>query len=197
MRKFKVRSIQLLLVAGTMVAAMSACDSEAPDGTSSTDSNIVAGAPTPTPAPTPTSTVTPVPTPTPTLPPAQTMQEDVFNRTNAYRLANGVPALTMNEKLSAAAQAHADAMASSGFFSHTSLDGSNAGDRISAQGYDWSTWGENIAYGYTTAEGVMNGWINSAGHRANILSSKFKELGVGYAINAKGTPYWVQDFGTQ
>ena len=61
-------------------------------------------------------------------------------------------------------------------------------------GYSYRTAGENIAMGQKTAESVMNGWMNSSGHRANILGNGYKKIGVGYAVNAKGTPYWVQIF---
>jgi uncharacterized protein YkwD len=77
--------------------------------------------------------------------------------------------------------------------SHTGSDGSSPGDRITRAGYTWSAYGENVAYGYATPEQVMNGWMNSPGHRANILNCSFKEIGVGLAQPGS---YWTQDFGT-
>jgi uncharacterized protein YkwD len=76
--------------------------------------------------------------------------------------------------------------------SHTGSDGSSPGDRITRAGYDWRTYGENVAYGYPTPESVMAGWMSSPGHKANILNCAFKEIGVGMA---KDGYYWTQDFG--
>src|SRR6202011_366502 len=74
----------------------------------------------------------------------------------------------------------------------------NVSDRLSACGYPASSsgWGENIAYGYSSADAVMTAWLNSPGHRANIENASFAVIGVGAAANAVGTLYWVQDFGT-
>lgn len=119
----------------------------------------------------------------------------VIELTNQYRAANGVAPLKYNAALTRAAQDFAQLMADQNFFSHTSPDGTGPGTRIERAGYDAYTWGENIGMGYVTAEQVMQGWINSAGHRANLLNSAFKEIGVGYAKGSSA--YWVQNFGTQ
>jgi uncharacterized protein YkwD len=107
----------------------------------------------------------------------------------------------MNQLLVRAAQTFAELMGTLNFFDHNSPDGSTPGQRITQTGYQWRTWGENIAYGYTTAEQVMQGWINSPGHRANILNKNFNEIGVGYFVakssGKNGTAYWVQDFGAR
>ena len=87
-------------------------------------------------------------------------------------------------------------MAENNYFSHTGLDGSSAGTRITRAGYTWRSYGENIAYGYSTAERVMEGWMNSSGHRANILKNNFTDIGVGYASDSRGRIYAVQVFGT-
>lgn len=87
-------------------------------------------------------------------------------------------------------------MATHDYFSHTGLNGSSPGERISATGYVWRTYGENIAYGYASAESVMQGWINSDGHLANILNGNFTQLGVGYRKDSNGRPYYVQVFAT-
>jgi hypothetical protein len=88
-------------------------------------------------------------------------------------------------------------MAQQNYFSHTSLDGRQFNQRIAAAGYSYSTVGENIACGYSTPQAVMNGWMNSSGHRANILSASFCDIGVGYAFGAASSygHYWTQDFG--
>jgi hypothetical protein len=83
------------------------------------------------------------------------------------------------------------------YFSHASLDGRTAGDRIEDAGYTWNTYGENIAAGQPTPEDVIDGWMSSSGHRANILDPNFCDIGVGYAYVAASTyrHYWTQDFG--
>ncbi|WP_250402794.1 CAP domain-containing protein [Streptomyces cellostaticus] len=112
---------------------------------------------------------------------------------NAERGKAGCSPLTLNATLTKAAQEHSEDMAAHQNMSHTGSDGSSPGDRITAAGYTWSSYGENVAYGYATAEQVMDGWMSSPGHRANILNCSFKEIGVGLA---QPNSYWTQDFGT-
>ena len=111
---------------------------------------------------------------------------------NAERAKVGCSPLTVNAKLTKAAQAHSEDMAAHANMSHTGSDGSAPGDRITRAGYDWSAYGENVAYGYATPEAVMAGWMSSPGHKANILDCGFKEIGVGLA---QPNDYWTQDFG--
>ncbi|MFI0167612.1 CAP domain-containing protein [Streptomyces sp. NPDC017095] len=118
---------------------------------------------------------------------------DILRLVNAERSGAGCRPLTLNSTLSKAAQAHSEDMAAHRNMSHTGSDGSSPGDRITRAGYTWSSYGENVAYGYTTAEQVMAGWMASPGHRANILDCGFTELGVGLA---QPGGYWTQDFGT-
>ena len=93
-------------------------------------------------------------------------------------------------------------MALQDFFSHTGIDGSTMTQRIGVAGYQFSSAAENIAAGYTTPEEVVGGWMNSPGHRANILNPNLTEIGVGYYCleTDPGTlnynHYWTQDFGT-
>lgn len=118
----------------------------------------------------------------------------VLDLVNAERTAAGLPELTHNALLSDAAAVHAADMASNDFFAHTGSDGSDIGLRVDRVGYDWGFVGENIAFGPTDAAVVMDLWMNSEGHRANILNTHFSEIGI--AIDMSGaTPYWVQDFG--
>lgn len=126
------------------------------------------------------------------------LEAEVITRINAERAANGVAPLVENGLITNAARTHSNDMATNDFFSHTGSDGSNAGQRLTAAGYNWTTYGENIAAGYATAADVVNAWMNSAGHRANILNPAFREIGVGYAYNAASTygNYWTADFGT-
>uniref|UniRef100_UPI003460ABA9 CAP domain-containing protein n=1 Tax=Streptomyces asoensis TaxID=249586 RepID=UPI003460ABA9 len=112
---------------------------------------------------------------------------------NAERSKVGCSALRLNAVLTKAAQAHSKDMAAHQNMSHTGSDGSSPGDRITRAGYDWSTYGENVAYGYATPEQVMAGWMSSPGHKANILNCAFKEIGVGLA---QPGGYWTQDFAT-
>ncbi|MFH8800755.1 CAP domain-containing protein [Streptomyces sp. NPDC017936] len=112
---------------------------------------------------------------------------------NSERSKAGCSALTVNAKLTTAAQSHSADMASHKTMSHTGSDGSDPGQRITRAGYNWSTYGENVAYGYSTPEQVMAGWMSSPGHKKNILNCGFKEIGVGLAQPGN---YWTQDFGT-
>ncbi len=124
----------------------------------------------------------------------------VVDLINTERASAGCPPLQVNSKLVAAAQGHSEDMALNDFFSHTGSNGSSFIDRIEAQGYSWSTGGENIAAGYTTAASAVDGWMNSDGHRANILNCNFEETGVGYYYLANDTGsenwhyYWTQVF---
>lgn len=97
---------------------------------------------------------------------------------NSERAKVGCSPVALNAKLSQAAQAHSADMASHNTMSHTGSDGSDPGQRITRAGYLWSTYGENVAYGYSTPEQVMAGWMASAGHKRNILDCGFKEIGV-------------------
>ncbi|MCB9585640.1 MAG: CAP domain-containing protein [Polyangiaceae bacterium] len=109
-----------------------------------------------------------------------------------------VGALTMNAPLRTVARNHAIDMATHNYFSHDSQNGTTAFERMTAAGYSYSTAGENIAAGSSTAQGVMDQWMNSPGHCANIMSGSYKEIGIGYRFN-EGSDYghyWVQDFGS-
>ncbi|MEV5330708.1 CAP domain-containing protein [Streptomyces werraensis] len=115
----------------------------------------------------------------------------VVELVNQERAEAGCAPVTADSTLNTAAQRHSEDMASTGTMSHTGSDGSDPGERLTRAGYAWSTYGENVAYGYSTPEQVMQGWMTSPGHKANILNCSFKEIGVGLS----GT-YWTQDFGT-
>ncbi|QEV04671.1 CAP domain-containing protein [Streptomyces prasinus] len=112
---------------------------------------------------------------------------------NAERGKAGCSPVKVNATLTEAAQEHSEDMAASRNMSHTGSDGSSPDDRITRAGYSWSTYGENVAYGYSTPEQVMAGWMDSPGHRENILNCAFEEIGVGLAQPGS---YWTQDFGT-
>ncbi|MEU0782737.1 sigma-70 family RNA polymerase sigma factor [Streptomyces sp. NPDC006173] len=115
---------------------------------------------------------------------------------NKERAAAGCGPLTENADLEEAALDHSEDMAARDFFDHSNPDGEDPGERITAAGYRWSTYGENIARGQQTPESVMDSWMNSPGHRANILNCSFKNIGVGVHKGAGG-PWWTQDFGAK
>ncbi|MET8752313.1 CAP domain-containing protein [Streptomyces sp. NPDC004667] len=117
---------------------------------------------------------------------------EVVALVNKERAAVGCPAVTVNAQLTKAAQDHSADQAAHATMSHTGSDGSDPGQRITAAGYVWRTYGENVAYGYPTAAKVMEGWMNSPGHKRNILDCSYKEIGVGLAQPGQ---YWTQDFG--
>ncbi len=120
----------------------------------------------------------------------QAVEQRVIELTNDARRQAGCPALVHNDKLRLAAYLHSKDMSDNDYFSHTGLDGSSPGERISRQGYGFRRWAENIAWGYRTPEAVVEGWMNSSGHRANILNCGLSEIGVGFH-----NYYWTQNFG--
>jgi uncharacterized protein YkwD len=155
-----------------------------------------------------TATATPSPTATaapsaptsvpPTSAPSGSFQEQLLARVNAARAAAGAPALTLNASLNGAAQSYAQQMASTGCFAHDCPPEPSFSRRAELAGYtDWRTLGENIALGQRSVDEVHNAWMNSSGHRANILNPNFREMGAGLAYNASGRPYWVEEFGAR
>lgn len=108
--------------------------------------------------------------------------EEVVILVNQARWDNGqLPPLKGVGLLHNSSQTHSENMAVRDFFAHCDLDtGTSPWDRMVAAGYSWNSAGENIAAGYSTPTAVMNGWMNSTGHRNNILSTNFREIGVGY-----------------
>lgn len=120
--------------------------------------------------------------------------QEILNLVNAERKKAGVAPLTLSEELNRSATVKSKDMANQNYFSHTSPTYGGLTQLLSAQGIRYSYAGENIAMGQRGPEAVMNAWMNSSGHRANILNSNFTQLGVGYAANKNGTPYWTQHF---
>lgn len=107
-------------------------------------------------------------------------------------------ALSWNTALTTAAYGHSRDMADNNYFSHTSRDGRTFDQRITAAGYRWSRAGENIAAGYTSAQSVVNGWMASEGHCANLMNPNFRDMGLACARNAGSRYgwYWTQNLGT-
>ncbi|GAB6060707.1 CAP domain-containing protein [Desulfonatronum parangueonense] len=116
---------------------------------------------------------------------------------NQERRINGLHDLAWDDKLRTAAREHSGDMAARNYFAHASLDGRNPGDRITAAGYVWNAYRENIAVGQTTPVEVHQAWMNSPGHRKNILDSVICDIGVGYVHNSASQyrHYWTQNFG--
>jgi uncharacterized protein YkwD len=110
-----------------------------------------------------------------------------------------VPPLKLDSLLHRAAMMHAKDMAQHSRFDHIGSDGSRPADRASRAGYRWQHVGENIAAGAPDAESVVRGWLDSPGHCANIMSPKFKEMGIAYVAErkSKSSIYWAQVFGTK
>ena len=126
---------------------------------------------------------------------AQTgFESDMLKQVNAQRAKNGPSALTLNQTLCASARMRASEIAKDGCFSHTRPDDSGCFTAIS--GVSYRTAGENIAmgtWGYYGVDEIMDGWMNSEGHRANILNGDFSEVGFGCVV-VNGNGYWVQMF---
>jgi uncharacterized protein YkwD len=168
----------------------------------------------PIPAPTPTatsttSTTTATSTGTNQLDPRLTcnlsnFQQEILNRVNQARAAGRTcgstsyapaPALRWNGVLFNAAGAHSTDMAANNYFSHTSQDGRNPGQRITGAGYAWSGYGENIAAGQTSAQAVVDGWLASPGHCANIMNASYADMATACVASSTSTyrTYWTMD----
>lgn len=118
--------------------------------------------------------------------------EQVVSLVNIERAKEGLAPLTIDENVQAAAQVRALECEQS--FSHTRPDGSSFATALKEQGVNYRRAGENIAWGQHSPKEVVTAWMNSAGHRANIMNANFTKIGVGYYQNAKGTNYWSQLF---
>ena len=123
-----------------------------------------------------------------------TQAQEVLAQCNAQRQANGIAALSLDPELTKAANIRAQEIAT--LFSHTRPDGRKCFTVLDQIGYSYWSAGENIAAGYGNSSAVMNGWMNSPGHRSNILNAGFERLGVGYVYipNSEYGYYWVQIF---
>jgi uncharacterized protein YkwD len=136
---------------------------------------------------TPMSSVVPVPVPA----------DQVLALVNQHRAEAGCRPVRNDARLADAAGAHSAEMAGLRTLDHESRDGSGPGERIAAAGYPWAVYGENVAVGQPTAPAVVAAWMNSPGHRANILNCAFEDMGLGVVYSSKGTAYWTQDFATR
>lgn len=135
------------------------------------------------------------------MPSTTTYTDRIFALVNIERSHHGLSPLTWNSQLATAAQNHSSSMANNDFLAHTGMDGS-PWDRISNAGYQYLSAAENIAGGYLNPDDVVDGWMNSLGHRNNILNPDLTQVGVGYYYlqndtgNVNFNSYWTQTFGT-
>lgn len=118
-------------------------------------------------------------------------EKEVIRLVNEARAEYGLAPLAEDENLSKVARTKSRDMRDNKYFSHTSPNYGSSFDMMADFGIKFMTAGENIAYGYTTPAAVVNGWLNSPGHRANIMNASFTTIGVGYA---KDGNYWTQMF---
>lgn len=159
-------------------------------------------------APAPASTAPPAfPLPegtaaTPAASPLPDAVQRIVELTNQNRAEAGCPPLSLDPRLTQAAEQHSQQMAQEDFFAHVSPGGSSPADRVRAAGYDYRLVGENIAAGYASPDAVVESWMGSEEHRENILNCEFKEIGVSH-VYAKDDPgqeewhhYWTQVLGT-
>lgn len=120
--------------------------------------------------------------------------EAVLNLVNQERKKQGLQPLTLSEKLTSIANTKAKDMADKNYFSHESPTYGSPFDMLKMFGVSYTAAGENIAAGQRSAEEVMNSWMNSSGHRANILNKNYTQLGVGYTTGGSYGTEWVQLF---
>jgi uncharacterized protein YkwD len=156
-----------------------------PASTAATQEPVASPKASLTPTATPTSTADPAaparePYPAP-APPAATCSDDVLVCVNLARADRGIAPLTVNGTLSKEAQSCAERMAASGQLTHSTSPPTG-----------FSTWGENIAMGYRSAQSVFDGWMASDGHRANILNPSYTQMGIGHVASGS---WWCQQFG--
>jgi len=153
--------------------------------------------PAPAPAPPPISrppiVKPPLPPPAPAPAPLISVAQQLLIAHNQQRANAGLAPLTINPKLQLAAQQHSDYQAKVKQMAHEGIGDGTPFTRMQADGYQFSSAGENIAWNQQTVAAVMTAWMNSAGHKANILGP-YKEVGLAVAYNPG--PYWTVDFGT-
>ncbi len=130
----------------------------------------------------------------PSLSSTKVYEDEVLRLVNVERAKNGLSALKADWQLSRVARYKSQDMINKGYFSHTSPTYGSPFKMMESFGIRFSSAGENIAYGQRTPAEVMKGWMNSPGHRANILSPSYTHIGVGLAKTSSGVNYWTQMF---
>ncbi|MFE5325621.1 sigma-70 family RNA polymerase sigma factor [Embleya sp. NPDC056575] len=169
---------------------------------------VAATPPPPPPSPLPATTPPPSPStepPTAATPPPTTrstapvdtrarLERAVVDLVNAARAEHGCAPVRVDDRLRTAARKHSDDMATRRFYDHVDPDGVHADARIAAAGYRWRLWGENLNRGRADAAHIVDEWLGSPVHRANILDCGFTDLGVGVTVGPGGTTFWTQLF---
>ena len=141
---------------------------------------------------------TPLPVPSTPSTSGSAVANEIVRFTNEQRAKNGLSAFVTSARLMEAARIHAQQMAQYQRMDHT-ISGAQyptLQSRLDGVGYQYRAAAENVAWNNPTAQGTVTGWMNSPGHRANILNSALTEMGAAMARSAKGEPYWIQVFGT-
>lgn len=133
------------------------------------------------------------PPPPPAVVQVTNVQQSVVDAVNHHRAKAGRRPVVVDVRLTAAAQGHADHMARERILTHVGAGWTDGGMRISNAGYRWRAWAENVAAGQATAGEVMSAWMNSSGHRANILSDRVVHIGVAATKASNGVVYWTMD----
>jgi uncharacterized protein YkwD len=128
---------------------------------------------------------------------ANALAVEIVDLTNAERRSVGLATLGHNGRLARAALLQAEQIAQFGRLDHVLPEGRypQPEDRLAAAGYRWQAYGENLAAGFPDAASVVSGWMNSPGHRANMLSTSFTEVGVALVADRAGRPHYAQVFG--
>jgi uncharacterized protein YkwD len=132
-----------------------------------------------------------------TVSPESPVDQAIVDLTNQERMRQGLATLRTEARLSRAAQLQAEQLVRAGRLDHVLPDAEypRPEDRLAAAGYPWQAYGENLAFGYRDARTAIDGWMNSPGHRANIVGTAFTEIGAGHATDANGRTYYAQVFG--
>lgn len=124
----------------------------------------------------------------------KSVEQQVIDSVNRYRVSAGLAPLTSNWELCRVARYKSQDMISKGYFSHSSPTYGSPFQMMESFGLSFSAAGENIAFGQRSSQEVMTAWMNSPGHHANIMSPIYTQIGVGVAKTASGTFYWTQEF---
>lgn len=130
----------------------------------------------------------------PSIDDVKALEQQVIDLVNRQRSSNGLPLVKANWELCRVARYKSQDMINKNYFSHTSPTYGSPFAMMESFGIRFSAAGENIAYGQRTPQEVMNAWMNSPGHRANILGANYNQIGVGVAKASNGTLYWTQEF---
>lgn len=133
-------------------------------------------------------------TPATAAPAASTVERQIVQLTNQKRAQHGCRTVAVYKRLTNAARTHSRDMAARNYFSHTGRDGSNFVARAKRQRYNGAL-SENIGWGFRSANDMVTAWMNSPGHRRNLLNCRAKSIGVGVSYRTDGTPLYTQVFG--